>query len=167
MMQRPINLRGPTLNLRGDIGDCAGGRPLWRKDLRIDLREPARSNRHTHARAHAHARDAAIRAIALVRVGAAVPSPASWATEARGNSARSIQSLFRLSGFRGGHRARPVGPWANGRSQGVPAYVPAALVPPGGVSGRWGPIPGPKAVRDTNLTKEVRDEDRATAIGRG
>jgi len=33
--------------------------------------------------------------------------------------------------FGGGHQARPVGRWANGRRLGVPAYVPAALVPPG------------------------------------
>ena len=112
----PINLRGPALNLRDDIGDCAGGRPLWRKDLRIDLREPARSNRHTHARARAHARDPAIRTIAQVRVGSRGCSgsfPARSAAEARGNSRESAKSLLRLSGPVFG-RPRDAPRWALG-----------------------------------------------------
>ena len=41
------------------------------------------------------------------------------------------------SGFREA-AACPVGPWATGRRQGVPAYVFAASLAPGGVSGRLG-----------------------------
>ena len=40
--------------------------------------------------------------------------------------------------FSGGHRARPVGPWANGRRQGVPNFVSVAPLAPGGVSARLG-----------------------------
>lgn len=70
MIQQPINLRGPAINLRDDIGDCAGGRPVWRKDLRVDLRGPARSNRHTHPRTRARTCDPAIKTIAQVCAGA-------------------------------------------------------------------------------------------------
>jgi hypothetical protein len=84
--------------------------------------------------------------------------PALSAAEARGNSGGWRMTLFRLSGFQGGHGARHVGPWANGRSQGVPAYVSGAPFAPGGVSGPWGPTPGPRTARIT-MTKEVRDED--------
>ncbi len=126
MMQRPINLRGPALNLRDDIEDCAGGRPLWRKDLRSDQREPARPNRPTHARAHARARDAAIKTIALVRAGARRCSgsfPARSAAEARRNSREIRQSLFRLSGpvFRAATGRDPLG---RGRTDAAKAYRP-------------------------------------------
>ena len=47
----------------------------------------------------------------------------------------------------GGHGAQPVGPWANGRRQGVPAYVPAAPLAPGGVSGRLEPNCGSRVDR--------------------
>ena len=61
------------------------------------------------------------------------------AAEARGNSHESTQSLLRLSGpVLQGHGARPVGSWANGHRRGVPAYVVAAPLAPGGVSGRLG-----------------------------
>ena len=68
--------------------------------------------------------------------------PALSAAEARGNSHESTQSLLRCPvRFLGGHGARPVGPWANGRHQGVPAYASVAPLAPGGVSGRWGANP--------------------------
>lgn len=50
MIQMPINLREPALNLRDVFGDRAGGQPLSGKDLRGHLREPARSNQVTRAR---------------------------------------------------------------------------------------------------------------------
>ena len=60
--------------------------------------------------------------------------------------------------FSGGHRTRPVGPWANGRGQGVPGYVLAAPLATGGVCARWGPIPGPKNTWST-MTRRLYDED--------
>ena len=74
---------------------------------------------------------------------------------------RPIQTEFVSpvrSGFQGGHVARTVGPWANGRRRGVPDYDPAAPLAPGGDRGRWGPTPGSRTARST-MTKEVRDED--------
>ena len=97
MIQIPINLREPALNLRDGLVDRAGGRPLRRKDLRADLREPAQSNRLTRARAHARACDPAIRTNAQVRAGVRRCSgsfPATSAAEARGNRRESIQSLL-------------------------------------------------------------------------
>ena len=63
------------------------------------------------------------------------------AAEARGNSGESIQSLFRLSGFRGGRGAGPVGLWAHGRRQDASPYASVAPLAPGGVSGRLGANP--------------------------
>ena len=45
---------------------------------------------------------------------------------------------FNCPVFPSGHGVRPVGPWANGRRQVVPDYVPAAPLAPGGVVGRLG-----------------------------
>jgi hypothetical protein len=65
--------------------------------------------------------------------------PAKSAAEARGNSHESTQSLLRCPvRFLGGRQARLVGPWANGRRRGVPAYASVAPLAPGGVSGRLG-----------------------------
>ena len=55
MIQMPVNLRGPALDLRDGLGDRAGDQPLCSKELRRHLREPARSNR-SHARTRTPAR---------------------------------------------------------------------------------------------------------------
>jgi hypothetical protein len=73
-----------------------------------------------------------------------VPSSARMSEYTRGNSRESTQRLFQRSECRtGGHGARPVEPGANGRRQGVPAYVLAAPLAPGGVS--WGLGANPRA----------------------
>ncbi len=59
--------------------------------------------------------------------------------EARGNSRECRLGLLRCPvRFSGGHGARSVGPWANGRRQGVPNYVSVAPLALGGVSARLG-----------------------------
>jgi hypothetical protein len=98
MMQTPRDLREPALNLRDGLGDRAGDQPLCSKELRRDLREPARSNQVTRADACARTRDAAIRTIAQVRAGVRRWSGSFLAKltgEVRGNSRGNRQTLLR------------------------------------------------------------------------
>ena len=64
---------------------------------------------------------------------------------------------------------RPVGPWANGRRQGVPIYVSVAPLAPGGLTARLGPRGwrgGPPAARDAAwMHKETDLPVRCTQVG--
>ena len=92
-----------------------------------------------------------------------VPFNAKMSEYARGNSHECRLGLLRCSVRswacpcrQGGHEARPVGPWANGRRQGVPTYVSVAPLALGGVSAPSGANPradvGP-INNDTEVTR--------------
>ena len=75
----------------------------------------------------------------IVRGVVMVPSRRSRPPRPVGNSRERTQTSWRLSQPRAsGPRTRPVGPWGNGRRQGVQTYVSVAPLALGGVSARLG-----------------------------
>jgi hypothetical protein len=100
-----INLRRPALNLRNDTWDCAGAKPHQHNDLQVNLREPARRIRHTHARAR-------IRAHVILQ----------WEP-----SRRFAQVCVCSARLEAAHKARLVGPWAYGGGGVVGCYHSGAF----------------------------------------
>jgi len=81
---------------------------------------------------------------------------------AHGNNRGAGRRLLRQSKRRtGGHTARPVGPWASGRRQGISAYVSTVPFAPGGVSARfganWREVVDPPAGRQASARWQASD----------
>ena len=87
-----------------------------------------------------------------------VPSRQRTAAEARGNSAQSIHSLFRLSGRDWATTWRaPLGRGRTDAAWSYPTTFPPPRWPLAAFLGVWGPTPGPRTARST-LTRRFYDE---------